>query len=69
MKNKLLNLLYISIGVTIFGLLLDDDPKESSTKIRFMEFFLMTFILFILISIIYLSFVFVKNRIISMKNK
>lgn len=65
MKNKLLNLLYISIGVTVFGLLLEDDPREPSTKIRFMEFFLMIFIFFILISIIYFSFVFVKNRIMN----
>ena len=64
MKMKFLNILILSIIVTIFGFLMDDDLKEPSTIMRFVEFFAMIGIVYIIISFIYFSFNFIKNKII-----
>ena len=67
-KKNLLIILMISIGIAIFGLLMDDDIKEPSTIMRFVEFFAMTGILFIfLISINYLTN-FAKKLILVSRN-
>jgi hypothetical protein len=47
MGKRNLNILFISIAITIFGFLLDGDVKEPSTVMRFIEFFAMTGIIFI----------------------
>ena len=46
MSKRNLNILLLSIGVTVCGLLMDDDNKEPSTIMRFTEFFVMTAIVF-----------------------
>jgi hypothetical protein len=46
MSKRNLNHLILSIGVTILGLLMDDDNKEPSTIMRLTEFFMMTAIIF-----------------------
>ncbi len=47
MGKRNLNILFISIAITIFGFLLDGDVKEPSTVMRFIEFFAMIGIIFI----------------------
>ena len=64
MKKKFLNILIISIIITVFGFLMDDDQKEPSTIMRFVEFFAMIGIIYLIVSFIYFSFNFVKNKII-----
>lgn len=68
MRKRLLNMLILSICVTIFGFLLDDDTKEPSTIMRFVEFFAMTAIIFTFITIIHYTFNFVKKRFLLSKN-
>lgn len=63
MKNKYFNILSVATFVTVIGYLMDGDPKEPSMLMRFIEFFMMTGILFVLFSIFYHSFVFVKNKL------
>ena len=53
MNKKLLNILLLSIGVTIFGLLMDDDNKEPSTIMRFVEFLAMIAIIFTVFTAVY----------------
>ena len=64
MKKTHLNILRAAILITIVGFLIDGDVKESSMLIRFVEFFLMTGILFTIITIFYHSFVFAKNKVL-----
>lgn len=67
MRKRLLNILILSIGVTIFGFLLDDDTKEPSTIMRFVEFFAMTAIIFTFITIINYLFNFTKKKFLLSK--
>jgi hypothetical protein len=63
MKKNFSRILVLSACITIFGLLLDSDPKEPSTIMRFVEFFAMLGITFVLCTIGYLTFAFVKRKI------
>lgn len=67
MRKRLLNMLILSIGVTIFGFLLDDDTKEPSTIMRFVEFFAMTAIIFTFITTINYLFNFTKKKFLLSK--
>ncbi len=64
MNKKLLNILFLSIGVAIFGLLMDDDNKEPSTTMRFVEFFAMTAIIFTVFTVFYYLINFTKKKVI-----
>ncbi len=68
MKKKFLNILILSITVTIFGFLMDDDQKEPSTIMRFVEFFAMIGIIFLLFSMLNFTFNFAKNKINLIRN-
>ena len=48
MNKKSLNILIVSIGITIFGLLIDGDVKEPNILMRFIEFFVMIGIVFVI---------------------
>ena len=63
MSKRNLNILVIAIGITIFGFLMDSDVKEPSTIMRFVEFFAMIGIIFIISFVISNLFRFTKNRI------
>ena len=63
MSKKFLNILIVSVGITIFGLLLDDDIKEPSTMMRFTEFFAMIGVIFIISFSINELINFTKKRI------
>lgn len=63
MKSKFSNILTAALIITTIGFLMDGDVKESSVIMRFVEFILMTGILFTLISIFYFSFNFVKRNL------
>lgn len=67
-KRNLLSILIFSIGITIFGLLMDDDIKEPSTIIRFIEFFAMTGIVFVILLVINYLFSFAKKKVSISKN-
>ena len=67
MNKKLLNVLLLSIGVTIFGLLMDDDSKEPSTIMRFVEFFAMTAIVFTVFTAFYYVINFAKKKVVFSK--
>ena len=64
MKKTNLNILTVAALITIVGFLIDGDVKESSMLMRFVEFFMMTGILFTMITIFYHSFVFAKNKVL-----
>lgn len=64
MKKTYLNILAVALFVTIVGFLMDGDVKEPSMLMRFVEFFMMTGILFTIFSIFYHSFVFTKKRVL-----
>ena len=64
MKKTNLNILAVAIFLTIVGFLMDGDVKEPSMLMRFVEFFMMTGILFTMFSIFYYSFAFARKRII-----
>ena len=66
MKRNILAILILSICLTIVGLLLDDDLKEPSTSMRFLEFFAMIGIIFILTSCFYFVFHFLKSKLKAM---
>jgi hypothetical protein len=55
MKKKILNILILASIITTIGFLMDSDAKEPSMLMRFVEFFGMIGILFVLISVIYFS--------------
>lgn len=63
MNKRNLNILIVSIGITIFGFLMDGDAKEPSTTMRFVEFVAMIGIIFIISFSITNFFSFTKNRI------
>jgi quinol-cytochrome oxidoreductase complex cytochrome b subunit len=63
MSKRNLNILIVSIGITIFGFLMDGDAKEPSTTMRFVEFFAMIGIIFIISFSITNLLSFAKNRI------
>lgn len=67
MNKKHLNILILSIGVTIFGLLMDDDNKEPSTIMRFVEFFMMTAIVFTFFTAFYYVINFTKKKMMFSK--
>ncbi len=67
MNKKLLNILFLSIGVAFFGLLMDDDNKEPSTIMRFVEFFAMTAIIFTVFTTFYYVIHFTKKKVIFSK--
>ena len=48
MNKKFSNILMVSIVITIFGFLMDSDVKEPSVIMRFVEFFAMIAIVFII---------------------
>ncbi len=68
MNTKNLNILKLSILITIFGFLLDSDVKEPSVIMRFVEFFAMIGILFIITFIINTLFDFTKSKINLLRN-
>jgi hypothetical protein len=63
MIKRNLNILVIAIGITIFGFLMDSDVKEPITIMRFIEFFAMIGIIFIISFVISNLFRFTKNII------
>ena len=63
MKKKILNILTIASIITTIGFIADGDIREPSVLMRFFEFFMMTGIVFTLISIIYFSYAFAKKNI------
>ncbi len=67
-KRKLFSILIFSIGITILGLLMDDDIKEPSTIIRFVEFFAMTGIIFVILTGVNYLINFVKNKVLISRN-
>lgn len=64
MKKINLNILTVAILMTLVGFLMDGDVKEPSMLMRFVEFFMMTGILFTIISVFYHLFVFAKKRVL-----
>jgi hypothetical protein len=68
MSKRNLNILIASIGITIFGFLMDGDVKEPSTIMRFVEFFAMIGIIFIISFSITNLFSFAKNKINLLRN-
>ncbi len=62
MKRKVYNILLISFIITSIGIVMDADPVEPSMLMRFVEFFAMIGIVFLLISSVYFTYTFVfKN--------
>lgn len=68
MNTKNLNILKLSIFITIFGFLLDSDVKEPSVIMRFIEFFAMIGIIFIITFLIKTLFDFTKSKINLLRN-
>ena len=64
MKKNILTTLTIAFVITTIGFIADGDIKEPSVLMRFFEFFMMTGIVFALISIIYFSYTFAKKNIL-----
>ena len=64
MKKKILTLLTIAFVITTIGFIADSDVKEPNVLMQFFEFFMMTGIVFTLISIIYFSYAFAKKNIL-----
>ena len=64
MKKKILNILTVALAITTVGFIADADVKEPNVFMRFFEFFMMTGIVFTLISIIYFSYDFAKKNIL-----
>ena len=68
MKKTFLNILFLSIGLTTFGLLIDSDVREPSAIMRFFEFFAMVGITFMLMFVIYFSFKFSIRKVKQIMN-
>ena len=66
MKRKLLNILTVSSIITTLGVVADGDPTEPSILMRFVEFFAMIGIIFIIISAVYFPSRFAMKRILRM---
>ena len=64
MKKKILNILTVALAITTVGFIADGDVKEPNVFMRFLEFFMMTGIVFTLISIIYFSYAFAKKNLL-----
>ena len=64
MKKKILNILTIAFVITTIGFIADSDVKEPNVLMQFFEFFMMTGIVFTLISIMYFSYAFAKKNIL-----
>ena len=64
MKKKILNILTVALAITTVGFIADGDVKEPNVLSRFLEFFMMTGIVFTLISIIYFSYAFTIKKIL-----
>ena len=64
MKKNILTLLTIAFVITTIGFITDGDVKEPNVLMQFFEFFMMTGIVFTLISIIYFSYAFAKKNIL-----
>jgi hypothetical protein len=69
MNKKVLNILLLSIGITIFGFLADSDPKEPSIVMRFVEFFAVTVLLFTFFAISNYIYNFTKKKVLLSKSK
>jgi len=63
MKNKLLMILTWSSVLSLIGFLMDGDAKEPSMLMRFVEFFGVVGVLFIVMSSIYFSSVFAYKKL------
>ncbi len=68
MNTKNSNILKLSIFITIFGFLLDSDVKEPNVIMRFIEFFAMIGIIFIITFLIKTLFDFTKSKINLLRN-
>lgn len=64
MKKNILTLLTIAFVITTIGFIADSDVKEPNVLMQFFEFFMMTGIVFTLISIIYFSYAFTIKKIL-----
>ena len=64
MKKNILTLLTIAFVISTIGFIADSDVKEPNVLMQFFEFFMMTGIVFTLISIIYFSYAFAKKNIL-----
>lgn len=64
MKKKILNILTVALAITTVGFIADGDVKEPNVFMRFFEFFMITGIVFTLISIIYFSYAFTKKNLL-----
>lgn len=64
MKKKILNILIVALAITTLGFIADGDVKEPNVLMRFLEFFMMTGIVFTLISIIYFGYAFAKKNLL-----
>ena len=62
MKRKLLNILTVSSIITTIGFIMDGDPVKPSMLMRFVEFFVMIGIVFILVSFIYVTTTFILKK-------
>ena len=64
MKKTISLLLILSFFLSTLGMIADGDPNEVSMLLRFVEFFAMTALIFVVFSIIYFSanFIFKKLR-------
>jgi len=62
MKKKILNILTVALAIATLGFIADGDVKEPNVLMRFFEFFMMTGIVFTLISIIYFSYAFTIKK-------
>jgi len=63
MKRKLLNILTVSFIITTIGLIMDGDPVKPNMLMRFIEFFAMITIVFLLVSFFYFTSKFVLKNI------
>ena len=68
MNTKNSKILKLSIFITIFGFLLDSDVKEPNVIMRFIEFFAMIGIIFIITFLIKTLFDFTKSKINLLRN-
>lgn len=62
-RKKILNIFLIALVITVFGFLMDDDIKEPSTVMRFVEFFAMIGILFTILFLVNEFVNLIKKRI------
>lgn len=63
MKKKLLNILTVSFIITTIGFIMDGDTVKPSMLMRFVEFFGMLTIIFLLVSFFYFTSKFVFKNI------